>query len=299
MYNFRKLHNKKGANKSGEQSSDDVTNSENDKTRVLERLVRTLIEPEKVEIRYEVMETIGSGGFGVVSKVRDLQSNLQLALKKLPFDGEGKSNASIQREIFNIIKMKPHGNIVRWHDIFRIDDKQLAIVMDLCNLDLATFLKSKENRIVDTLFDLALQITTGIAFLHTHDPLIIHRDIKPQNILIKIDPDTKTVVVKIADFGISNSGDFSQIIDDETKAAFADVVHVMKTTKGASGTLPFLAPEFFAAIDGQGLINGQFHIDASVDIFALGLVFAYMFCFNTNDYGEKLNYRLVTACDLG
>ena len=244
------------------------------------------MKPEDVEHRYEIQETIGKGGFGVVSKVRELVTEAVYAMKKLPFNSEGKSNDNIIREIFNIIKMRSHDNIVQWHDIFRTHDNQLVIVMDLCNMDLDTFLKSHENRAFDTLFDVALQITAGIAFLHTHNPLVIHRDIKPQNILIKIDAATKEVVVKIADFGLSNTGDFSQIIDSATKEDFAKIDRFLKTTRHGSGTRPFLAPEFFAAFDGRGFTDGRFRIDASVDIFALGLVFAFMFCYNTSDYGK-------------
>ena len=258
------------------------TTRERVKSKALERLLETLIKPEDVEERYEVLDHIGNGGFGVVSKVRDFATGALYAMKKLPFDNEGETNDSIKREIFNIIKMRSHENIVQWYDIFRTRSKQLAIVMDLCDMDLETFLKSKQNRTCDILFDVALQITAGIAFLHTHNPPVIHRDIKPQNILIKIDSETQKFVVKIADFGLSNSDNFSQVIDDATKAEMGQII---KTITRVGGTLPFLAPEFFAALDGQGLINGRFRIDASVDIFALGLVFAFMFCYDKNDYG--------------
>ena len=239
------------------------------------------MKPEDVEQRYEILEHIGKGGFGVVNKARDCITGTLYAMKKLPFDSEGENNDSLQREIFNIIKMRSHDNIVQWHDIFRTRNKQLAIVMDLCSMDLCTFLKSKENRTFDILFDAALQITTGISFLHTHDPPFIHRDIKPENILIQLVPETKKLVVKLADFGISNSGYFGKIIDDATES---EVIQIIKTITREGGTLPFLAPEFFAARDGEG----RFRIDASVDIFALGLVFAYMFCYNTNDYGRHI-----------
>ena len=72
----------------------------------LERLVETLMKPEHVEKRYEIQGFIGKGGFGVVSKVRDLATGALYAMKKLPFDSEGKSNDNIIREIFNIIKMR-------------------------------------------------------------------------------------------------------------------------------------------------------------------------------------------------
>ena len=59
----------------------------------------------------------------------------------------------------------------------------------------------------------------------------------------------------------------------------------MFTTIAGHGTLPFLGPEFYAARDGQGLTDGKMVFDSAVDIFAMGIVFAYMFCYSTNDYG--------------
>ena len=274
-------------------ASDVDANREKIRAKCLERLVNTLFQPENVDACYEIQETIGEGGFGVVNKVSDLATGKMYAMKKLPFDVQGNNNASLKREIDNIIKMRSHDNIVQWHDIFRTKDDQLAIVMDLCDMDLATFLKPKENRTFDILFDVALQITKGVEFLHTHVPPVIHRDIKPQNILIKIDPDAaKGVVVKIADFGISSCGEFSQTIDSTTKDAFTKKgsAYFVKTTHRGGGTRPFLAPEFFAAVADQRLTGGRFRVDASVDIFALGLVFAFMFFFNTSDYGERFSY---------
>ena len=60
----------------------------------------------------------------------------------------------------------------------------------------------------------------------------------------------------------------------------------MITTVSGKGTILFLASEFFAAKDGRGLVNGRFRIGSSVDIFAMGLVYLYMFCYNTSEYGK-------------
>ena len=253
------------------------------KPKVLDRFVETLLRPEDVETRYEIQDTIGKGGFGVVSKVRELATGIVYVMKKMPFDIQFKSSENIQREIHNIISMKSNRNIVQWHDIFRTHDNKLAIIMDLCDMDLGTFLKCKENRTFDILFDVAQQITAGIAFLHTHDPPFIHRDIKPQNILIKTDRETKQISVKIADCGISNSSGFNHNVDGATKS---QLIQIVKTITSTGGTLSFLAPEFFAALDGHGLTDGRFRVDASFDIFALGLVFAFMFCFETGGYGK-------------
>ena len=67
----------------------------------------------------------------------------------------------------------------------------------------------------------------------------------------------------------------------------AQAFHTMKTTVGGHGTLPFLGPEFYSAKDGRGLEDGKFRIGPAVDIFALGVVFLCMFCYNTSDYGKS------------
>ena len=64
------------------------------------------------------------------------------------------------------------------------------------------------------------------------------------------------------------------------------------TTVAGKGTTLFLASEFFAAKDGRGLINGRFRIDPSVDIFAMGLVYLYMFCYNTSEEQDQQLYMI-------
>ena len=255
-----------------------------------------MLEPEAVSVKYEVRDAIGSGGFGVVLEVRDLATNELLAMKKLPFDVDGNDNANIKREIFNIIQLGSHDNIVQWLDIFRTPENQLSIVMERCDSDLAGFLALKANREVPMCFNVSLQILAGVVFLHTHVPVIVHRDIKPQNILMKRNPETNKIEAKIADFGISSSDDDVVVLDNATKEVVARIVYTMKTSKMASGTIPFMGPEFHAAVDGLGLVDGKFHVDVSSDIFALGLVLNFIFCYNDNDYGRKYICTSTAAC---
>ena len=70
---------------------------------------------------------------------------------------------------------------------------------------------------------------------------------------------------------------------------FVKTMKGMKTTVRGRGTFPFMAPEFFAAKEGFGLTEGKFRIDASVDVFALGLVFAYVFGYSSGDFYGKRN----------
>ena len=157
--------------------------------------------------------------------------------------------------------------------------------MELFDMDLSHFLKPRHNRVIPLMVDISLQSVTGLAYLHTRQPPLIHRDIKPQNILIKADPRTKKIAAKLSDFGLSNILESGHILENPTLQELVNAIKNMMTTVGGRGTKAFLAPEFFAAKDGRGLVNGKFRVDASVDVFALGLVYLYIFFYNYSDYG--------------
>ncbi len=102
-----------------------------------------------------------------------------------------------------------------------------------------------------------VQITNGIEHLHQNN--IVHRDIKPGNILVTASPHDGRFVVKLTDFGLSKFLDPT----DETSAMSSDV-----------GTLMFKAPEYFDAYRGQGQGKRNYH--RNVDIYAAGLTFLSM-----------------------
>ena len=79
-------------------------------------------------------------------------------------------------------------------------------------------------------------------------------------------------------------------MENLTNKDFVEVMRNMKTTVGGRGTFPFMAPEFFAAKEGRGLTDGKFRIDTSVDVFALGLVFAYVFGYSSGDFYGTLYF---------
>ena len=245
------------------------------------------LEPEMRH--YDVSpEPIGAGGFGTVREALHLGSNTRMAMKKLYvgedyFDDSEKSKAA-RKEKENVLKLGNHVNIVRCFGAFRTKDNHLAIPMEYCDLDLEKFLKKNSNRKINVLINVALQAATGLESLHSQTPPIVHRDIKPANILLKLEP---KIIVKLSDFGLSSILEAGDFVENPTMAHIAQAFHSMKTTVGGHGTLPFLGPEFYAAKDGQGLVNGKFRIGPAVDIFALGVVFLFMVCYNTSDYGKS------------
>ena len=243
--------------------------------------------------RYRLLERIGSGGYGDVMKALHLSSNTLMAMKKLRkldsrrLGGGGRDDAV--KELRNLLRLGRHAHIACCYDAFEFNATHHAIVMELFDMDLTKFLKNVKNRAMYPSVLVSLHSVSGLAFLHAQKPMIIHRDIKPHNVLVKIYAKTGAIVAKLADFGISSVVKCGDVIDENaappSMERLTEAVRHMITTVGARGTRPLMAPEFFAASDGQGLVDGRFRVDASVDIFALGLVYLYIFCYNTSDYG--------------
>ena len=251
---------------------------------VLDRSTYGSPKPQ-IKSRYKLIKQIGSGGYGVVFKTRHIGSNALMAMKLLRRDPTKGRNEDAWNEIWNISKAGRHANIVPWYDYVPYSDTHNAIFMQLFDTDLWDFISNKSNRKDSLVIDVALQSISGLSHLHSRKPPMIHRDIKPQNILIKINRKTNAVVAKLSDFGISSIIESSGVFENLTMEQLASAYRSMITTVGGRGTILFLASEFFAAKDGRGLVNGRFRVDPSVDIFAMGLVYLYMFCYNTSEYG--------------
>ena len=251
-------------------------------------------QPTEHALKYKLLKHIGSGAFGNVIKARHLSTNTLVALKLLRYDPtEAKLDAF--KESCNIYKAGTHPNIAGSYDDFRFSSTHHALAMELFDMDLGDFFRLKDNRVIRLMVDVSLQSVTGLAYLHTRKPPLIHRDIKPQNILIKINPKTNTIVAKLSDFGISSILEGKYFFEDCTREHLSNVIQSLVTTVAGRGTRAFLAPEFYAAKDGRGLVNGKFRIDASVDIFALGLVYLFIFFYNCNDYGKCYTYQFWTS----
>ena len=243
------------------------------------RLLNSMFEPEDISRRYKLMEAIGKGAFGSVHKVQNLETGDLCAMKSLPFEAT-QVNKNLKREINSIAKLRNDVNFVQLLDVFKGTDNKLHMVMELCDEDLTAHMT--QNEICQdevSLFNIALQLARGVDVLHSQDPPIVHRDIKPQNILIVRSGDSANdVIVKLADFGVSSS----DIDMDSTHAHGRPIL----LTAAPIGTWPYMPPECFAALDGKGLKDGRFCFDVSLDIFALGLVYLYIFCYKDSRYGE-------------
>jgi len=156
---------------------------------------------------YKLLEKIGFGSFGTVFKARDETYNEIAAVKqvRVPQTYNGVP-LNILREIAVLRQTNKfsHPNIVRLMDLFMCDEDtpnklmQLTLVFEYIEQDLHQFLHRypKPSLPANEVKNIVLQLVCGIEFLHSLS--IIHRDVKPQNVLISTDG-----VVKIADFGLA------------------------------------------------------------------------------------------------
>ncbi|XP_069507703.1 serine/threonine-protein kinase 36 [Ambystoma mexicanum] len=147
--------------------------------------------------RYQVLEMVGEGSFGRVYKGRRKQSGQVVALKFIPKVGRlEKELKNLVREI-DIMRGLRHPNIIRMLDSFETD-KEVVVVTDYAEGELFQILEDDGNLPEEQVQDIACQLVSALYYLHSHR--ILHRDMKPQNILLG-----KGGVVKLCDFGFARS----------------------------------------------------------------------------------------------
>ncbi len=190
--------------------------------------------------RYVTEQTLGRGGMATVELARDEQLGRRVAIKRL---SELLTDDEIFRERFlreaQMAAKLSHPNIVGVFDVGEEDGVPYIVMEYVEGETLADLMARKGPIDPDRAVDLILQVCAGLE--HAHAAGLVHRDIKPQNLLVRAD-DT----VKIADFGIARPLDGTQLTQAGT----------------VLGTAAYLAPE-------QAL--GE-RVTGAADIYSLGAV---------------------------
>ncbi|XP_063256812.1 serine/threonine-protein kinase 36 isoform X2 [Prinia subflava] len=146
---------------------------------------------------YHVLEMIGEGSFGRVYKGRRKHSAQVVALKFIPKVGRSeKELKNLQREI-EIVRGLHHPNIIQMLDSFETA-KEVVVVTDYAEGELFQILEDDGSLPEDQVQTIAAQLISALYYLHSHR--ILHRDMKPQNILLG-----KNGVVKLCDFGFARA----------------------------------------------------------------------------------------------
>jgi HAMP domain-containing protein len=149
--------------------------------------------------RYELLQLLGSGGMGVVYRARDRELDEVVALKT--FHGDLADNPEIlerfKREI-RLARMITHRNVVRTHDLGE-DTGLYFITMELVDgTPLDQLIRRKGRLPVEIVLPIGKQLCRALEV--AHDAGVLHRDIKPQNLLLQ-----GSGVLKVMDFGIARS----------------------------------------------------------------------------------------------
>ncbi len=164
-----------------------------------------IMKGQKINDRYQIIKTIGEGGMANVYLAYDTILDRNVAVKVLRGDlaTDEKFVRRFQREALSASSLS-HPNIVEVYDVGE-DNGLYYIVMEYIEgKHLKQLLKKRGNLTIREVVDIMLQLTDGMSA--AHDSYIIHRDIKPQNIMI-----LENGLIKITDFGIAMALNATQL----------------------------------------------------------------------------------------
>lgn len=166
-----------------------------------------IIKGQKIDGRYQIIRTIGEGGMANVYLAYDTILDREVAVKILRGDlaGDEKFVKRFQREAKAASSLN-HPNIVEMYDVGEDNGNYFLVMEYVDGRTLKSLIKKRGALSLTETVDIMLQLTSGIA--HAHDSYLIHRDIKPQNVLMLEDGRAK-----ITDFGIAialNSAELTQ-----------------------------------------------------------------------------------------
>jgi tRNA A-37 threonylcarbamoyl transferase component Bud32 len=196
---------------------------------------------EVLSDRYEVEELVGTGGMSSVYRAHDRLLERKVALKVLhqQYSEDEEYIERFRREARAVAALS-HPNIVTVIDRGEHDGRQFIVFEYIDGENLKALIQRCGPVPVTTALELAMQIARGLSFAHQQG--LIHRDVKPQNILLNGDGQAK-----VTDFGIARS---------------LDVQHGMTQTGTVLGTSDYIAPE---------QAQGQ-RVDEHTDVYSLGVV---------------------------
>jgi serine/threonine-protein kinase len=193
--------------------------------------------------RYELLDPIGRGGMATIYRGRDTRMDRVVAIKVLRevYSTDPKFVTRFQREAKAASALQ-HPNIVQVYDYGQTDGNYFIVMELVEGADLRRYLRSRGVLDIDRAIIIAHDVALGLGAAHRRS--IVHRDVKPQNILVG-----KGGAIKLTDFGIAS--------------VYKDINAERLTTTGMTlGTVQYYAPE-----QAQGEI-----VSPAADVYALGIV---------------------------
>lgn len=193
---------------------------------------------------YVKKDKLGEGTYGVVYKAVDKRTNETVALKKILLEQEEEGIPATSIREISILKDLKHTNVVGLKEVINSRGK-LVMVLEYLDMDLKKYLEVQQSPISPMLIkSYTYQILAGLCYCHCQR--IIHRDMKPQNLLLN-----RQGLIKIADFGLARA--FTIPLRSYTH----EVV-----------TLWYRAPE---------ILLGSSYYSVGIDVWSVGCIMAEMF----------------------
>jgi serine/threonine protein kinase len=198
---------------------------------------------------YQLQARLGAGGMGVVYRALDTRLNRPVAIKFLSedlADAAGRRRFQLEAQTASSLN---HPHILTVHEVGEVEGRQYLVTEFVDGGTLRDWLRA-ENRTWRQIVDLLVGVADGLAAAHQAN--MLHRDIKPDNILV-----TRSGYAKLADFGLA------KLRERAGPDGLTDAVTVERTRPGVViGTVAYMSPEQAA---GKAL-------DARSDIFSFGVV---------------------------
>lgn len=197
--------------------------------------------------RYEILEVLGRGGTGSVYRAVDLELDEEIALKVLTVEAflEGTQAVQTLKQEIRVARKITHPNVVRTHDLGEADGVRFLTMEFVPGTTLREVIDRRGALSLAPGLQIGKQLLRGLGAVH--DAGILHRDVKPQNVMV-----LPSGVVKLMDFGIARSTDFSGKPEGDGLTV---------------GTPSYMSPE-----QARGL-----PLDVRSDIYSVGIVLFEMF----------------------
>ncbi|KAK2884828.1 mitogen-activated protein kinase 7 isoform X1 [Channa argus] len=201
---------------------------------------------------YDIIETIGTGAYGVVSSARRRDNGQQVAIKKISNAFEVVTNAKRTLRELKILKHFKHDNIIAIKDILQPNlphssFKSVYVVLDLMESDLHQIIHSAQTLTPEHTRYFLYQLLRGLKYVHSAN--VIHRDLKPSNLLVN-----ENCELKIGDFGMARG-----------LSSHPEESHSFMTEYVA--TRWYRAPELLLSLN---------HYSLAIDLWSVGCIFAEM-----------------------
>ncbi|XP_067844468.1 cyclin-dependent kinase-like 4 isoform X2 [Heptranchias perlo] len=207
--------------------------------------------------KYEKLAKIGEGSYGVVFKSRNKDTGQIVAIKKFVESEDDPLIKKIAMREIRMLKQLKHNNLVNLLEVFR-RKRKLHLVFEYCDHTVLNELQRYPRGLPEAMVkNIMWQMLQAVNFCHKHN--CIHRDVKPENILI-----TKQGVIKLCDFGFARiqtgpGDDYTDYI--ATRWYRAPELLVGDTQHGTSVDIWAVGTVFAELVSGQALWPGKSDVD--------------------------------------